>query len=91
MESAFSEEKECWVCHSTLMVEDHHIYPGVARRHIADDLGLHLYLCNAHHREVHENPNKGLDLELKKMGQKFYESYYGSRSEFRECFGKSYL
>ncbi len=31
------------------------------------------------------------DLSLKRKAQAYYESHYGSREEFRQTFGKSYL
>ena len=35
--------------------------------------------------------NSTIDLQLKRMAQEYYETHYGSREEFRQEFGKSYL
>lgn len=40
---------------------------------------------------VHENPNHGIDLHLKQMAQLHYEKNHGSREDFIEKFGKSWL
>ena len=40
---------------------------------------------------VHENPNHGLDLKLKQMAQTYFEEHNGTREEFIEIFGKSWL
>ena len=40
---------------------------------------------------VHGNPNKGLDLELKQMAQRYFEEHYGTREEFIQVFGKNRL
>lgn len=40
---------------------------------------------------VHGNPNKGLDLKLKQMAQRYFEEHYGTREEFIQAFGKNRL
>lgn len=72
----------------------HHIFPG-SKRKISEKRGfvipivyyLHIYGKDS----VHENPNKGLDLKLKQMAQKYYENHYGSREDFIKEFGRNYL
>ena len=49
------------------------------------------YLHEFQKGSVHDNPNHGLDLELKQMAQRYFEEHIGSREEFREVFGKSWL
>lgn len=49
------------------------------------------YLHENYPDSVHQNPNKGIDLELKQMAQKYFEEHYGTREEFRKIFGKSRL
>lgn len=72
----------------------HHIFPG-SRRPISEKYGFVIPIaCHLHENgrdSVHENPNKGLDLELKQMAQTYFESHYGTREEFVERFGKSWL
>ena len=72
----------------------HHIFPGT-RRKMSEKRGFVIPIAFNLHEfgadSVHENPNKGLDLKLKQMAQTYYENYYGTRDEFREEFGKSWL
>lgn len=75
-------------------VHIHHIFPG-SRRKLSEKRGfvipLVYYLHEFRKDSVHENPNKGLDLKLKQMSQTYYESHYGSREDFIQEFGKSWL
>lgn len=72
----------------------HHIFPG-SRRSASERYGfvipLAVYLHEFSPYSVHENPNKGLDLRLKQMAQTYFEDHNGTREEFREIFGKSWL
>ena len=73
-------------------MEVHHILYGTANRKISDRYGYIVPLCQEHHRGgtgVHFN--KALDDHLKQLAQKHFEENHGSREEFREVFGKSYL
>lgn len=94
MTTVLQENKECYVCGKTEGLNSHHVFPG-SRRKISEKYGLKVWLCVYHHTaskdSVHENPNKGLDLKLKQMAQTYYESYYGSRDDFIQEFGKSWL
>lgn len=49
------------------------------------------YLHEFQKGSVHDNPNHGLDLQLKQMAQRYFEEHIGNREEFREVFGKSWL
>lgn len=73
----------------------HHVFPGTGRRKLCEKYGfivpLEPFLHNMSSISVHNNPNKGLDLRLKQECQRYFEAHYGSRSEFIEKFGKSYL
>ena len=82
-------EYECYVCKSPY-TEVHHIYYGAKNRKRSDELGYVVHLCRKHHSEVHEHPNHGLDLMLKKIGQEVFEKT-GTREEFIKTFGRSYL
>lgn len=72
----------------------HHIFPG-SRRRLSDRYGFVVPLApdlhNMSDQSVHMRPNEGLDLKLKQMAQTYYEIHYGTRDEFREEFGKSWL
>ena len=73
----------------------HHVFPGKGRRKLCEKYGFIVPLTPVLHNmssiSVHSNPNKGLDLQLKQECQRYFEAYYGSRSEFIRLFGKSYL
>lgn len=93
MKSIIQDRKECIVCGSW-NVEDHHIYFGTSKRKISEELGLKVWLCPTHHRGtcgVHGREGHKLDTELKQLGQKSFEYHYGTREEFIERFGRSYL
>ena len=66
-----------------------------SRRKISERYGFVIplapYLHEFQKGSVHDNPNHGLDLELKQMAQRYFEEHIGSREEFREVFGKSWL
>ena len=87
--SLISDAKECYVCGSPY-VEKHHCYKSHKCRKNADKTGLWVWLCPSHHRELHDNAGKGLDLELMQLGQRIFEETH-TREEFREKFIKSYL
>ena len=92
MKSIIQTEKECFVCGTTRCLHDHHIFRGSYRK-MAEKLGLKVWLCVHHHTGSNDavHNNKVLDLQLKRLGQQRYEERYGSREDFREAFGRSYL
>lgn len=97
------EKNECYLCrylygHSNQRsLAPHHIFEGgtSGRRKTSDKYDLVVMLCPMHHNAsneaVHMKPNGELDTILKRMGQEYYESHYGSREDFRRDFIKSYL
>lgn len=91
MKSILSQEKRCYLCGSTVNVEEHHIYFG-PRRKASTKNGFTCYLCAYHHRDsrngVHGNRN--IDLILKRACQYEYEKTH-SREEFMEIIGRNYL
>ena len=92
MKSVLQTKKECFLCGTTIGLHDHHIFYGTANRKKAEKYGLKAFLCQEHHTGgsgVHFN--KDLDVELKKLAQKYFEEHYGSRKEFIREFGKSVL
>lgn len=94
MESVFQNEKKCFACGKDIGLNSHHIFPG-SRRKNSERYGFKVWLCTNHHTigkdSVHENPNTGLDLKLKRMAQDYWETHYGNRKSFIETFGKNYL
>ena len=86
--------EHCYVTGSS-NVAIHHVFPGIGRRKLCEKYGfivpLEPILHNMSDISVHSNPNTGLDLQLKKKCQEYFELHYGTRSEFISIFGKSYL
>lgn len=95
MKSVFQTEKECFFCKTQRDLEEHHIFPGRSNRKKSDKRGFVVWLCSVDHRtgraSVHNNPKGPLDMCLKTMAQKYYEENIGSREDFREEFGKSFI
>lgn len=84
------EEKECYVCHTTVGLERHHIYAG-GNRSLSEKHGCWVYLCAEHHRgKTGAHQNRALDLKLREDCQRAFEKTH-TREEFVEIFGKSYL
>ena len=52
--SIMQDKCECYFCHKTTGLEQHHAIPGNGNRKICDEFGLWVYLCAEHHREVHD-------------------------------------
>lgn len=96
-------DNECYLCRklegwsNTERLDTHHIFEGgtSGRRAMSEKYGLTVKLCKRHHNmsniSVHANPNKGNDLLLKQVGQRYYEEHIGTRDDFRRDFIKSYL
>lgn len=86
--------EHCYVTGSS-HVAIHHVFSGTGRRKLSETYGfivpLEPSLHNMSDISVHSNPNKGLDLRLKQECQQYFEAHCGSRSEFIQLFGKSYL
>lgn len=73
----------------------HHLIFGMGNRKLCDEDGLTVPICNNCHNmgdissRVHGNP---MAERLSKMlGQAFFEGRLGTREEFRQRYGKSYL
>lgn len=91
MKSIIQNNKECYVCKTTLGLHLHHCLYGSANRKLADKYKLTVWLCPMHHNMsdygVHFNIE--LDTHLKRLAQlKFEETYNES---FLKIFGRNYL
>lgn len=92
MQSILQHEKKCFVCDTTEGLETHHCIYGDfgAKRDLAEEYGLTVWLCHRHHRDstygVHFN--KEFDLSLKKFAQTEYEKHY--TEPFIKVFGEDY-
>ncbi len=87
-------DKICVFCGRPAECE-HHLIFGISQREKAGEDGLVVPSCNACHnvgdklKRIHDNP---MAEKLSKMlGQAIFESQIGTREEFRERYGKSYL
>lgn len=89
MKSVMQSNKRCFICGKRTDLSVHHALHGTANRKLADKYGLTVYLCRECHMNLHD---KGLyDKELQQFAQRKWEANYGSREEFRQLFGKSWL
>lgn len=83
----------CYVTGSNV-IHIHHIF-NASRKNASEKRGflvpLHPNLHTNGPDSVHTKPNQGLDLNLKQKCQKYYEEHYGSRTDFIQEFGRSYL
>lgn len=61
----------------SLSIEDGYVIPLCGPEHNLSDIGIHF--------------NKALDLKWKRKAQEHWERRRGSRQQFRERYGKSYL
>ena len=73
-------------------VERHHIFGG-SNRTKSEKYGFVVPLRpDLHPNGVFAGKDANIiDQKLKKMAQEYYESHYGTREQFRQEFGKSYL
>jgi hypothetical protein len=86
------DRENCYICGSTLNLQEHHCLHGNANRSLADKYGLVVTLCQEHHtgsRGVHHNRN--MDLFLIQTAQSCFEEQIGNREEFMRIFGKNWL
>ena len=92
--SVFTDDLEHCYLTGTPYCHIHHIFPG-ARRKRSEKRGFVIPIAaNLHEfgaNSIHEKPNEGLDLHLKRMAQAYYEKCYGTREDFIAEFGKSWL
>ena len=92
MKSVLQSEKECWVCRTTLNLEDHHIIYGWANRRLSEKYGLKVWLCHEHHTgNTGVHSNQKLNKDLRKLAQTYFEEHYGTREDFMRIFGENYL
>jgi len=84
-----NDKEECFLCGSGRDLEKHHLLHGSGRRKLADEDGLILFLCHHCHMELHDHGKH--DLELQQYAQRYYEEHLGSRDDFMNRYGKSYI
>ena len=91
MGSIMQNVKLCYVCGRPGRLHKHHVYGG-ANRKISEKEGCWIWLCPEHHNMSDSGVHfsRELDLQLKRECQKEWERH-GTREEFRQKFGKSWI
>lgn len=91
--SIISNEKQCFICGTTLDLHKHHIFYGYSNRQVSEREGCWVYLCSAHHNMSDEGVhfNMPFSITLKKYCQEKWEEKNGGRAKFIQTFGKSIL
>ena len=92
MKSILQTEKQCFLCGSTVNIEEHHIFFGNGLRIKSERNGFKCFLCAYHHRDskggVHGN--RHLDLMLKEECQREFEKTH-SREDWMWLIKRNYL
>lgn len=93
LRSVFTDDMNSCIFTGSTYVERHHIF-GAANKLHSEEYGFIVPL----RYDLHPNGAradmryaKQIDTYLKQKAQRYFEEHYGSREEFREIFGKSWL
>ena len=94
MNSIIQDKKECYICGTTIGLEEHHCLLGKNRSN-AEKYGLKVFLCQTHHRGtngVHGKNGNELQNKLKVIAEvKWLKHYNCAIEDFIEVFGRNYL
>lgn len=92
LKSVFTDDMDSCMFTGASPVERHHIFGG-SNRAKSEKYGFVVPLRpDLHPNGVFAGKNaKEIDTRLKVMAQEYFEAHYGTREQFREEFGKSYL
>ena len=90
--SCFADDMDHCYYTGSAPVERHHIFGG-SNRKSSEKYGFVIPLRpDLHPNGVHAgNDARQLDINLKQMAQRHFETHYGSRKDFIMVFGKSWL
>lgn len=91
--SVFTDNMDSCIFTGSYDVERHHIFGG-SNRKLSEKYGFVVPLrYDLHPNGARVNPKYGqaVDTKLKRMAQEYFEANYGSREDFRQLFGRSYL
>ena len=91
LKSIIQTRKECFICHTTQNLHDHHIFMAANRKN-SEKAGLKVWLCYTHHNGSNNSPhfNREVDLNLKQIAQRKYEETH-TREDFIRLIGRNYL
>lgn len=91
--SVFTDDMDTCIFTGSPYVERHHIF-GASNRKNSEKYGFVVPL----RYDLHPNGARAdrryaaeIDKYLKEMAQTYFEEHYGTREDFRDIFGKSYL
>lgn len=94
LQSVFTDDMDHCIFTGSPYIERHHIFGG-ANRKKSEQYGFIVPLRYDLHpngaRFIKTDQTALIDQHLKEMAQTYYESNYGSRDDFRNDFGKSWL
>lgn len=85
-----TKDGRCYVCNNETETVRHEILYGIGNRVFSKIHGTWVNVCPRCHNEIHNNPNTGVDMHLKRDAQWNFERSH-SREEFVKIFGRNYL
>lgn len=91
--SVFTDDMDHCIFTGSPYVERHHIFGGSNKKR-SEKYGFVVPLrYDLHPNGVRADMRyaKEIDTYLKQMAQRYFEEHYGTREEFMEIFGRSYL
>ena len=91
--SAFTDDMDYCIFTGSPYVERHHIFGGFNRKN-SEDYGFVVPLrYDLHPNGTRADPRYAnqIDKHLKRMAQRYFEEHNGTREEFIQIFGRSYL
>lgn len=92
--SVFTDDMDTCIFTGSPYIERHHIFSGNPNRKLSEQYGFVVPLRHdLHPNGVAANPKYAADIDkyLKQKAQTYFENHYGSREEFINIFGKSWL
>ena len=91
-DSIIQKGKYCYITGAKTNLDSHHVLKG-SRRKLSEKYGLKVWLTHDVHMALHDHrkPYETLENDLKAIAQEAFEKNGGTREEFMEIFGCSYL
>lgn len=95
LKSVFTDDMDhCFITGSS-DIERHHIFGGYSSksRQYSEEDGFIIPLARHLHPNGAQASEEGrkLDIQLKQMAQRYYEEHYGTREQFIQRYGKSWM
>ena len=88
---AHINKKRCFFCGRTDVVT-HHVFRNPYKK-ASEKYGYLAWLCPYHHNASDESVhyNREMEMRLRRLCQRHFEKYHGTREEFIKIFGKNNL